>query len=207
MVATDAAIELDGRKRRRSRRSTLPVSGQREAMLTNCTFLWPAIRRAALERAGGYDESFVVMQDWELFARLVLGGAAVAYVREPLYRWRLTPGSRSSRDRVENVAAMLRMTRRSVRTARCSPGERSLCELLIADRRRWLVRERARHALQERERGARAARSRSSRGAVRSGDASQGAGRGPLASLARRFLARRSEQADPAVAALAQRGF
>lgn len=209
VLATDAAVEMEG-----ERITTLeevnpfPATEQRAALLTTCTFMWPAVRRTVLEARGGYDESFPVMQDWECFLRLVLGGAPMAFVREPLYRWRLTPGSRSSRDRVENVQALLRMTEKIISVCPLEPSESALAESLLASRRRWLKRERARHALQERSRGAR-------RGslALVVGSGFDGATRLKALvavlspSLARRFLARRREQTDPAVEALAQRGF
>ena len=209
VVATDAAIELDG-----DQIVTLeglerfPASDQRLALMSTCTFMWPAVRRAALDAVGGYDESFPVMQDWECFLRLVLGGAPMAFVHEPLYRWRLTPGSRSSSDRVENVAMLVRMTETMCAVCPLEPAERELGASLLGARRRWLARERARHALQARAGGARGASlglavgrgfDRATRAKALVAVASP--------SLARRFLERRREQTDPAVEALAQRGF
>jgi hypothetical protein len=209
VLATDAAIELDGEQIATLEEvNPFAAIDQRAALLTTCTFMWPAVRRAALEQRGGYDESFPVMQDWECFLRLVLGGAPMAFVHEPLYSWRLTPGSRSSRDRVENVRALLRMTEKVCSVCPLEPSERALGESLLRSRRRWLARERARHALQERTPGAR----RGSLALVlgRGFDTATRA-KALVAvlspALARRFLERRREQTDAAVEALAQRGF
>jgi hypothetical protein len=209
VLATDAAIELD-----REPIATLeevnpfPASDQRLALMSTCTFMWPAVRRRALDAVGGYDESFPVMQDWECFLRLVLGGAPMAFVHEPLYRWRLTPGSRSSSDRVENVAMLVRMTETMRAVCPLQGSERELGVSLLDARRRWLAREQARDALQTRTGAAR----RASLSLV-SGSGFDRATRAKALvavvspSLARRFLERRRDQTDPAVEALAQRGF
>jgi hypothetical protein len=209
VLATDAAIELD-----REPIATLeevnpfPASDQRLALMSTCTFMWPAVRRGALDAVGGYDERFPVMQDWECFLRLVLGGAPMAFVHEPLYRWRLTPGSRSSSDRVENVAMLVRMTETMCAVCPLEGSERELGGSLLDDRRRWLAREQARDALQSRSGGAR----RASLSLVAGGGFDRATRVKALVavvspSLARRFLERRRDQTDPAVAALAQRGF
>ncbi|MCW3031898.1 MAG: hypothetical protein QOK19_2784 [Solirubrobacteraceae bacterium] len=209
VVATDAVIELAGEPVATLEQvHPFAAADQRAVLLTTCTFMWPAVRRAVLQTSGGYDESFPVMQDWECFLRLVLGGAPMAFVHEPLYRWRLTPGSRSSRDRVENVQAVLRMTEKVCSVCPLEPSERALGESLLASRRRWLARERARHALQERASGARAGSLKLLFG--RDFDRATRA-KALVAvlspALARRFLERRRDKTDPAVEALAQRGF
>ena len=78
VLATDAAIgELDGEPivTLEGTRAVPARSNNALALITTCTFMWPAVRRGALDAVGGYDESFPVMQDWECFLRLVLGGA------------------------------------------------------------------------------------------------------------------------------------
>ncbi len=209
IVASDAIVEMGG-----SEIVTLDAIKRyedgdlRAAMLRTCLFLWPAIRRSRLLAAGGYDESFAVMQDWECFARLVLDGALVAYVHEPLYRWRMTPGSRSSRDRVANVEAIERMLVKLLDGALLRDGERARAQALLGHRRRWLARERARQAV---ENGSSSARSLSL--GLLTGRGYDRATRAKAAvtvlspALAGRFLERRAEQADPAREALAQRGF
>jgi cellulose synthase/poly-beta-1,6-N-acetylglucosamine synthase-like glycosyltransferase len=209
IVASDAIVEMGG-----SEVVTLDAIRRyedgdlRAAMLRTCSFLWPAIRRSRLLAIGGYDESFAVMQDWECFARLVLDGALVAYVHEPLYRWRMTPGSRSSRDRVANVEAIERMLVKLLEGTSLRQGERARAQALLGQRRRWLARERARQAVENRSSRARSL----SLGLLvgRGYDMATRAKAGVTVlspALARRFLERRAEQADPAREALAQRGF
>jgi cellulose synthase/poly-beta-1,6-N-acetylglucosamine synthase-like glycosyltransferase len=209
LVASDGIVEMDGREVVTLEAISVYEDGDpRARMLATCPFLWPAIRRSLLIDAGGYDESFAVMQDWECFARLVFGGALVAYVHDPLYRWRMTLGSRSSRDRVANVEAIERLLVKLLDGTALRPGERVQAQQLLAERRRWLARERARQAV---ESGSRQARSRSL--ALLAGRGFDSATRVKAAvtvlspALARRFLKHRAEQADPARAALAQRGF
>jgi cellulose synthase/poly-beta-1,6-N-acetylglucosamine synthase-like glycosyltransferase len=209
IVASDAIVEMEGREIVTLEAISRYEDGdQRAVMLRTCSFLWPAIRRSRLLAAGGYDESFAVMQDWECFTRLVLGGALVGYVHAPLYRWRMTPGSRSSRDRVANVEAIELMLLKLLAGPLLAPSERARAQALISQRRRWLARERARQAVENRSSSAR----RLSLGLV-AGRGFDTATRAKAAvtvlspALARRFLARRAEQADPAREALAQRGF
>jgi cellulose synthase/poly-beta-1,6-N-acetylglucosamine synthase-like glycosyltransferase len=209
VVASDGLVEMGGREIVTLEAISRYEDGdQRAAMLRTCSFLWPAIRRSLLVDAGGYDESFAVMQDWECFARLVLGGAVVAYVHEPLYRWRMTPGSRSSRDRVANVEAIERMLVKLLAGSSLRHSERARAQALLGERRRWLARERARQAVES--------RSGSARGLSLGLVAGRGFDRATRAkaavtvlspALARRFLKHRAEQADPAREALAQRGF
>lgn len=209
VVATDAIVEHGGET------VTIldPAKGlagaeERTAILHECTFLWPAIRRSRLIEAGGYDESFAVMQDWECFARLVLGGAVTALVHEPLYRWRLTPGSRSSSDRLANIGAQIRMTSKLLAECELRSEERAAGEALLAARRRWLAREQARFAVETHAADAR----RRSLGLV-TGAGFDRASRLKAAvavlspRLAARFLEGRRERTDPALEALAQRGF
>jgi cellulose synthase/poly-beta-1,6-N-acetylglucosamine synthase-like glycosyltransferase len=207
VVASDGLIEMDERAIVTLEGIHRYEAGRGEVIRT-CPFLWPAIRRSRLLQAGGYDESFAVMQDWECFARLVLGGAAVAYIHEPLYRWRMTAGSRSSRDRVANVEAIEQMLIKLIDGPLLTAPERAHAQRLLGARRRWLARERARQAVESRSGPA---RRRSL--ALLAGRDFDRATRAKAAvtvlspALARRFLKRRAEQADPTREALAQRGF
>lgn len=209
IVATDASIEISG-----ERLTTLeavnpyPETDQRVAMLRTCTFLWPAVRRSRLLAQGGYDESFGAIEDWDCFLRLLLGGARVAYVHEPLYRWRLTPDSRSSLNRVAHLQDQVDLTAKALSSSLLDPGERAVARELLARRRCWLAREHARRSI---ETGAPDARRRSlhlltGAGFDRATRVKAGvAVLSPM--LAERFITRRRRLADPAVAALAQRGF
>ena len=209
IVSTDAVIEHGPR-----RVTTLaaidpyPTSDQRTAMIATCTFLWPAVRRSLLAESGGWDESFKVIEDWECWLRLVLGGARVAYVHDPLYRWRLTPGSRSSSNRAAHFEDQVHLTEKALAHPSLSAEERGAAESLLAARRRSLARERARQAL---ETNASDARRRSL--SLVTGDGFDRATRAKAAvavlspGIAERFIARRRVCSDPAHEALAERGF
>ena len=209
IVATDAVIEYQNRPvTTLGAVNPFRADNQRTAILGTCFFMWPAVRRSLLLEVGGYDESFAVMQDWECFVRLVLSGGVPAFVHEPLYRWRLTPGSRSSSDRIANVEAQVRMTVKTLSESRLDPAERKTAESLLAGRRRWLINAQALHALERQRPDARR----------RSLDVLVGGGFRPATrakaavavlspSLARRLIAYRRARTDPALEALAQRGF
>jgi cellulose synthase/poly-beta-1,6-N-acetylglucosamine synthase-like glycosyltransferase len=208
LIATDAVIEFDGEPVvNLSEVQPFQAEDQRLAILGGCFFLWPAIRRSRLIAVGGYDESFPVMQDWECFIRLVLDGATVAYVPEPLYRWRLTPGSRSSSDGIENAEALIRMMGKTVANTRLGPEERAAAERSLAAQRRRLPLERAHHALQT---GAPSSRQLSAELVSGRGFSLSTRAKAAVAlvspGLARRFVGERAER-DPGAEALARRGF
>jgi hypothetical protein len=54
---------------------------------------WPAIRIERLRAIGGFDESLRTGYDWDCWLRLLLGGSLAGLVDEPLYDYRLHPGS------------------------------------------------------------------------------------------------------------------
>ena len=66
------------------------------------------MRRAALERVGGYDESLRVAQDYDLWMRLSRV-ARLANLRDPLMLRRLTPGMVSRARETERLRAELRI--------------------------------------------------------------------------------------------------
>jgi hypothetical protein len=208
VVATDALIEYAGeRVARLAELHPFPASGRRRALLTSCFVLWPAIRRSRLLAIDGYDESFAVMQDWECFIRLALDGAPIAYVDEPLYRWRLTPGSRSSEDGVANAEALIRMTAKTLANPNLEPAERAIVQGALASHRRRLALERAHLAV---EGGAAGARRRSLELLAGRGFSLSTRAKAAVAvlspRLAREFIERRRDR-DPGRDALAQRGF
>lgn len=209
IVSSDAVIEQEGvRVTTMAQINPYPKADQRRAMLTTCTFLWPAVRRSLVLDAGGWDESFEAIEDWDCWLRLVLAGAVVAYIHEPLYRWRLTPGSRSSSSRVLHVEDQVHLTEKALAESPLDAGERGLAESLLADRRRWLAREEARRAI---EAGAPDARRRSL--ALLLGRGFDPATRAKAAvatvspTLAGRFIDQRREATDSAALELAKRGF
>ena len=208
IVATDAIVEYQG-----EHVATLGEvhpfrdGNQRLAILGSCFFLWPAIRRSRLLAVGGYDESFAVMQDWECFIRLILAGARVAWVDEPLYRWRLTHGSRSSRDGIENAQALIRMMTKTLAGTDLSPSERREALKALASHRRKMATERAHLAV---EAGSWEARRRSlelvfGRGFSR-GTRAKAAAAVVSPTLARRAISGRQRR-EPGAEALVRRGF
>ena len=94
ILATDLLFETDGHEAGRfSEQTAFPADSQRAAVLDRCFVAVPAMRRTRLLAIGGFDESLRTSEDWDLLIRLVLAGAAVGLVDEPLYRYRLRPGS------------------------------------------------------------------------------------------------------------------
>jgi hypothetical protein len=208
VIATDAVVEYGGEPVvRLGAVHPFQERDQRRAIINSCFFLWPAIRRSRLLAVGGYDESFSVMQDWECFIRLLLDGARVAYVDEPLYRWRLTPGSRSSSDGIANGEALVRMMEKTLARADLSAAEREEAERALASHRRRLALERSQHAI---ETGSPTARRKSIALVTGEGFPTSTRAKAAVAALsprlARLLIAQRRERA-PAADALARRGF
>lgn len=208
VIATDAIVEYDGeRVAQISDLHPFQWTDQRRALLTSCFVLWPAIRRSRLLAIGGYDESFQVMQDWECFIRLALSGASIAYVEEPLYRWRLTPGSRSSRDGIANAEALIAMMTKTLTSSELNAEERRIAQDALVSHYRRLALERAHLAVEEGLPGARRRSLRLLTGAGFSRSTRAKAAVGVLSPwLARAFIERR-RAVDPGADALAARGF
>jgi glycogen synthase len=208
IIATDARIEYDGEPvTLLSEIQEFREAGQRIAIIEGCFLLWPAIRRSRLLAVGGYDESFPVMQDWECFIRLILDGASAAFVPEPLYRWRLTPGSRSSADGIENAEALIRMMTKTLSNPNLSPEERVAAETGLASHHVRMGLERAHFSV---ETGAADARRRSWELVAGKGYGPSTRAKAAVAvvspTLARRFIEDRRRR-SPGAQALARRGF
>ena len=150
LIATDAVIEFQGETICRFNESiSFRTEDQRTGILWNGFFAWPAIRRSTLLAAGGYDERRKTgFFDWECFMRLILGGARVGLVDEPLYVWKLQPGSVSS-DPTVNLEALLE----ALVDLRAHPGflpaERDELERAIAEQAGWIARSSARRSIEE----------------------------------------------------------
>lgn len=206
VIATDAVIEYESEPVMKfSEAIPFPVDGQRRAILVNGFFAWPAIRRSRLLAAGGYDESLPMgYYDWECFMRLILDGACVALVEEPLYRWRLNPGSVSSATRTGIESVIYALTK-VLASGKLEPAELTIAESAIAVQRRSLIRLDARDAVR---RGNSAARRLSLRLALGRGFSLPTRAKAAVTvvspALARRFLDRRAER-NPAAEALASR--
>jgi hypothetical protein len=128
LVATDAIVEYEDEPiRRYSATNPFEADDQRVEILRRCFFAWPAVRRSRLLELGGFDERFFHAYDWEGFIRLVLDGAVVACVDEPLYRWRLSPGSITSSG-ARNAVEEMRLLERIMENQKLSPAERAATE-------------------------------------------------------------------------------
>jgi glycosyltransferase involved in cell wall biosynthesis len=74
------------------------VVDQRRAILEhNFVFGLAAVRRELLLKSGGFDESILWTTDWDLWLRLILGGALAGCVDEPLALYRLRESSLTAR--------------------------------------------------------------------------------------------------------------
>jgi glycosyltransferase involved in cell wall biosynthesis len=66
-------------------------------LLERCAFIpsATALRRSAVLAAGGFDRSFVNLQDWECWLRLYFNGARFIHTPEPTLLYRVHPASRT----------------------------------------------------------------------------------------------------------------
>jgi Glycosyl transferase family 2 len=205
VIATDAVIEHDGRPITTFAKSVpFRAEGQRMAILSTCFFTWPAIRRARLFAVGGYDATFKCIADWDCHIRLILDGAVVTYIDEPLYRWHLTPGSLLSDGTALNLE-LVRALNKALASGRLDSAEQAVAEANVAARYRDIQRLEARSAI---EYGRSGARRRSLHLVLERGFSPPTRAKAAIAvispSLTRRFLAWRADR-DPAAEALASR--
>jgi Glycosyl transferase family 2 len=147
ILATDAILDVDGTAVGRFNHSTpFPPDRQREAILSACFVCAPAIRRTRLVAIGGYDETLWSGEDWDALLRLALAGSAAGLVDEPLYTYRLRPGSVTSK-RVAALGSRVQLLEK----ARTHPGlardEQRILEVSIQLNRRRLLRAEAEVAL------------------------------------------------------------
>lgn len=202
VITTDAWIEVGTTRVRRcyDETWTFPVDDQRaEILRRNFVFGLAAVSRTRLLAAGGFDETLRFATDWDLWCRLILDGARVGLVDEPLASYRLR-------------AASLSAQRPLLLRGRCLVLERALARDNLSERERSIAEE----SLRRERRNALVAEARSAL-AARSPDARRSAGalatapgippgqraRAALAwlapSLAGRLLSRsRGEQTGPA---------
>ncbi|MDO8209850.1 glycosyltransferase [Conexibacter sp. CPCC 206217] len=142
VVATDTLLEYEGSVVARFLAETpFAVAQQREAILQHAFFAWPAIRRTRLLDVGGYDARFFHAYDWEAFIRLVLDGAVVGMVDEPLYRWHLSPGSITSEGGA-SAEEEIRVLQETLKVQPLAPAERAVAQAtIVSTRRRGLLLE------------------------------------------------------------------
>jgi hypothetical protein len=155
LLCTDLVYEVDGRSVGRFE-ETCPfdVSDQRSAILDRCFCAAPAMRRTALIRVGGFDESMRSGSDWECAIRLIQSGAAAGLVEETLYRYRIHRGSLTA-DRLSTLRERIEFLGRIGRTQVLADPERSTLARSVARYRTSLALAEAEVALRLRSRGAR----------------------------------------------------
>jgi glycosyltransferase involved in cell wall biosynthesis len=142
IITTDAYFEVAGKRVGRFNCSTpFVVDDQRTGILRNC-FVggWPAVRRARVLAAGGWDESLRIGYDWDCWLRLILDGAAAGLVDEPLMAYRLHEGSLTS-NRIASLGARVVLLERAQSHPSLTRRERRLLRASIRWQRSRLLRE------------------------------------------------------------------
>jgi GT2 family glycosyltransferase len=76
-----------------------PVEGVREALYRNTTFLPSSVvvRRSTFLSSGGFDTRYTIVEDWDLWLRLLHSGISFATCQEPLLLYRMHSGGVSRR--------------------------------------------------------------------------------------------------------------
>ena len=142
MLTTDEYLEVDGEIIGRHCESTpFPITDQRAAIIERGFTGHPAVRRKVLLDAGGFDERFPAGSDWECWVRLILAGAQVGLVVEPLLSYRLGQQSLTSR-RTTALRARVDVLEKHRNNGNLDVSERALLErVLVRARRRATLAE------------------------------------------------------------------
>jgi glycosyltransferase involved in cell wall biosynthesis len=140
ILTTDAMLVANGEPVRRNYDHSwrFEVADQRRAILQrNFIFGLAAVRRSRLLEAGGFDRSIFWTTDWDLWLRLILGGASAGCVDEPLalYRLRQTSLTAQRRDLLLGKLTTLEKARHN---PELSDDERSVLEASLRSYRRDL---------------------------------------------------------------------
>jgi Glycosyl transferase family 2 len=187
ILVTDAYMERDGQRLRTVYDDTWPfeIADQRSGILERCFVLGhAAARRSLLLTIDEIDRD--TLDDWECWARLILGGARAGLVQEPLSCYRIRPGSIST-ERSALFRRGVATLRRLEDDARLTAAERAVLLRTHAEWSRTLTLELAREALQVGDGTARPLLSR----IIRDREFGQRARLKALASLLAPVLARR----------------
>ncbi len=143
LLTTDEYLEVDGEiVGRHSQHMPFPITGQRTAILRAGFLGHPAVRRELFLRSGGFDESFGnFAADVECWTRLILAGAQVGMVDEPLMCYRLHAGGVTA-NRAAALRGRVRTLEKHAANPDLSPSERVVLEeMLVHNRRRALLAE------------------------------------------------------------------
>ena len=131
VLATDAFVDVGGRTVGRfSTFNPFPVADQRAGILERCFVFAPAIRRVRLAAVGGFDEQLRTCDDWECLIRVVLAGARVGLVDQPLMHYRLREGGVSSA-RLPSLRERVTMFEKTRNDDRLTDRERALADRLV----------------------------------------------------------------------------
>jgi glycosyltransferase involved in cell wall biosynthesis len=155
LLCTDLVYEVDGRPVGRFE-ETCPfdVADQRTAILDRCFCAAPAMRRTALIRIGGFNESMRSGSDWEGAIRLIHSGSAAGLVEETLYRYRIH-GASLTADRLSTLRERIEFLERIGRTQVLHERERAALARSVARYRTSLALSEAEVALRLRSPDAR----------------------------------------------------
>jgi glycosyltransferase involved in cell wall biosynthesis len=146
LLTTDAYYEPSGKQLGRFHDTTpFPVKDQRAQILRSCFACAPAVRRTRVLAAGGWDESLRIGYDWDCWIRLILDGAYVGLVDEPLMSYRLRDGSLTS-NRLESFRARVRLLEKARSNATLTRRERRILAASISWQRSRLEMEQLRLA-------------------------------------------------------------
>ena len=156
LMTTDAYIEVDGKIVRRAYdvASRFDVDDQRKAILRgNFIVGHCAIRRDLYLSVGGFDPA-VYTADWDCWIRLILGGARVGLVNEPLALYRVWAGSLSS-SRLAYALGHVQTLEKTAARDDLDESERAVLQESLERRRRTAELTAAEAALADRSPGAR----------------------------------------------------
>lgn len=137
ILTTDATLEVEGRAVRRCYTDSwrFETADQRAAILErNFVFGLAAVRRARLLDEGGFDESLRYATDWDCWIRLILAGARVGLVAEPLARYRLRSTSLSAQ-RSALLQGRAEVLDRAAANPALTEGERAAVQRRSAEQR------------------------------------------------------------------------
>jgi glycosyltransferase involved in cell wall biosynthesis len=142
IITTDAYLEVEGVRVGTFNGSTpFVVDDQRAGILRSCfTGGWPAVRRARVLAAGGWDESLRIAHDWDCWLRLIFDGAQAGLVDEPLMSYRIHEGSLTS-DRVASLTERVALLERARTQPSLTRRQRRLLSASIRWQRSRLLRE------------------------------------------------------------------
>ena len=149
VLTTDAVYEVDGVAVHRcySSAAEFETAQQRRAILRrNFIFGAAAVRRSRLLEIGGFDSTFLRLEDWDCWIRLLLSGSSAGLVHEPLYRYRIRRDSLSW-DRGAALRQCVAMLERVRTNPHLLPEERPLLEQAIAVTRSHALAVEAEEAL------------------------------------------------------------